>query len=218
MSTPIPAPARATSRKFAFVGLTDEVTDCELCGKPNLKRTVVLLPLDQDGGADGEAHFYGTACAALALGWSHGTDDPHHRRASDRVLREARAAQARQDQSRADAAERLAFWGPFEHADHVALWALWRTRNPYGHDTDPRIEVPRIIADARAVLGIEAFQPDIPVWAAAYLDWHTAHEFEADPDSYTASIAQGFRVRAAERARRTLAAAGLCRFAETPYA
>jgi len=43
------------------LGITDEVTTCECCGKSNLKRTVAL---DNGGGVV----YYGTSCAARALG------------------------------------------------------------------------------------------------------------------------------------------------------
>lgn len=46
-----PAPA------LKIVGITDEVLQCECCGKSNLKRTVLL--------SDGR--YYGSNCAARAL-------------------------------------------------------------------------------------------------------------------------------------------------------
>lgn len=47
---------------YTFEAKTDEVTTCECCGKQNLKGTVVLK--DQEG----EFKFFGTTCAARALG------------------------------------------------------------------------------------------------------------------------------------------------------
>ncbi len=44
-----------------ILGVTDEILTCQKCGKPNLKRTVVLL-LDND-----QVVHYGTDCAARAL-------------------------------------------------------------------------------------------------------------------------------------------------------
>lgn len=62
-----PAPLREASI-FEFVGITDDVTACDLCGRSNLKRTVILRM--GDGG--GEVH-YGSDCAARALGWGEGS-------------------------------------------------------------------------------------------------------------------------------------------------
>lgn len=42
-------------------GVSDEVLECQKCGKPELRRTIVL--------SDGESEmFYGSQCAARALG------------------------------------------------------------------------------------------------------------------------------------------------------
>jgi hypothetical protein len=44
-----------------ITGISDEVLDCQKCGKPELKRTIVLT--------DGESEmYYGSQCAARALG------------------------------------------------------------------------------------------------------------------------------------------------------
>jgi hypothetical protein len=43
-----------------ILGICDDRTDCECCGKSNLKRTVAL---DFDGGV----RYYGTDCAAMAV-------------------------------------------------------------------------------------------------------------------------------------------------------
>lgn len=45
-----------------YLGLTDEVTTCECCGKSELKATVALETLD------GGIVHYGTTCATRALG------------------------------------------------------------------------------------------------------------------------------------------------------
>lgn len=56
-----------TAPRFRFVGVTDETTTCEECGKPELRSTVVLALLDADGNVD-EHVRYGSTCAARALG------------------------------------------------------------------------------------------------------------------------------------------------------
>lgn len=45
-----------------FLGISDEVTTCDCCGKTNLKRTVAI------SFNDGSPVFYGTDCAARTLG------------------------------------------------------------------------------------------------------------------------------------------------------
>ncbi|MBL0778059.1 hypothetical protein G6541_12280 [Streptomyces albidoflavus] len=66
---------------FKIMGTTGDVTSCDCCNRRGLRRTVALQPLDQDGAADGEVTYYGTGCAATALG-----------RSSYSVRRAARAA------------------------------------------------------------------------------------------------------------------------------
>lgn len=58
------------AKAYRVTGTTDDVTTCDLCGKPELKGTVMLLPLDAEGNADGEVEFFGTSCAAKAAGWT----------------------------------------------------------------------------------------------------------------------------------------------------
>lgn len=58
------------AKAYRVKGTTDDVTDCELCGKVELKGTVVLVPLDAEGNEDGEVCYFGTSCAAKAAGWT----------------------------------------------------------------------------------------------------------------------------------------------------
>jgi hypothetical protein len=55
--------ATATHR---YIGITDEQTVCDRCGKSELGRTVILVTLDADGNDDGVVRF-GTTCASRAL-------------------------------------------------------------------------------------------------------------------------------------------------------
>ncbi|MYY03110.1 MULTISPECIES: hypothetical protein [unclassified Streptomyces] len=57
-------------KAYKVKGTTDEVTTCELCGKQELKGTVMLMPLDVDGNEDGDVSYFGTSCAAKAAGWT----------------------------------------------------------------------------------------------------------------------------------------------------
>lgn len=47
---------------YRIAGITDDVQECELCGKTDLKRTVRFDVCDPDGGAIGEM-YAGTDCA-----------------------------------------------------------------------------------------------------------------------------------------------------------
>ncbi|MEU7039800.1 hypothetical protein AB0A77_01920 [Streptomyces varsoviensis] len=55
---------------YMVKGTTDDVTDCELCGRTELKGTVVLASLDADGNEDGSISYFGTHCASKAAGWT----------------------------------------------------------------------------------------------------------------------------------------------------
>lgn len=53
---------QTTAQTFKIIGVTDETTVCEHCGKTNLKKVVVLENLET-----GEIVRYGTDCAAKAM-------------------------------------------------------------------------------------------------------------------------------------------------------
>jgi hypothetical protein len=59
-------PAAQTYR-WAAKGFTDDVTDCEVCGKQELKGTVRMVAVDSDGDQDGEV-YAGVVCAARMAG------------------------------------------------------------------------------------------------------------------------------------------------------
>jgi hypothetical protein len=54
--------------RFRYLGTTDESVICEKCGKADLRSTVMIIPLDAEGNDDGEVTYYGSTCAARALG------------------------------------------------------------------------------------------------------------------------------------------------------
>lgn len=58
---------------YALLGIDDEVTVCELCGKQDLKATMVLAALDADGDEVAVVR-YGRDCGARALGWKVSAD------------------------------------------------------------------------------------------------------------------------------------------------
>ena len=64
---PLAPVASTTAPAFRYVGLVDDVTTCEECGKRELRATTVVQRLDSDGAPDGDVAYYGSSCAARAL-------------------------------------------------------------------------------------------------------------------------------------------------------
>jgi len=56
-----------TAPAFRYIGITDECVECQKCGKTELRSTVVLAVLDADGNTE-DVTYYGSTCAARALG------------------------------------------------------------------------------------------------------------------------------------------------------
>lgn len=118
---------------YTVVGTTDETTQCDCCGRTNLKMTVVLRD------PDNEFVFYGRNCAARATGWRAAHLD-----------RQVYTAQAATDRARATLAHYQQFLG-------TAGVDLFIARNPhiYTHRTSwGEIEnmIAETIAEATAVL------------------------------------------------------------------
>lgn len=90
--------------KYRFIGTTDECTECGLCGKMQLRSTVVLMPLDEDGNDEGEVVYFGSTCAAKVLGRTG-------RGQGARVLAEARGAHWNTLNEAEDAHRMLAHYG-----------------------------------------------------------------------------------------------------------
>jgi hypothetical protein len=91
---------------FRVGGTTDQFTNCELCGRVELKGTVQMIELDADGNAVTD-HYFGTGCAAKAAGWTQ-----------KKVKTEA---------ARADAAKAA--------AEEKRLFTLWKLENFQTDDT-----------------------------------------------------------------------------------
>lgn len=135
--------ATTTARKvFRVLGTTDDVTVCELCGRSELKGTIVLDELDEDGNTTGEVVYYGTSCGARAAGWTAKEVRKAAKQADD-AKREAERAAA---QARFDA----------ERAEWLAARDAWISEN-FGPDAmqDPRrygfrnpVEIVRAFHDA----------------------------------------------------------------------
>jgi hypothetical protein len=92
----------ATTR-FRYIGITDERTVCDFCGKIDLKSTVVLVTRDADGN-DEKVVYYGSTHAARALGRDG-------RGASRKVLDEARIASKATIRAADEARKQLAGYG-----------------------------------------------------------------------------------------------------------
>jgi hypothetical protein len=59
-----------SSLVYRVLGTTDDVTTCDHCGRSDLKSTVKLAPLDEDGNVDGDTVYFGATCGAKAAGWT----------------------------------------------------------------------------------------------------------------------------------------------------
>jgi len=77
----------ATQMMFRVKGTTDDVTTCELCGREDLKGTIVLAYLDADGN-EGDVTYMGSDCGARAAGWTQGEIRKAARRA-DKATKDA---------------------------------------------------------------------------------------------------------------------------------
>lgn len=96
------------STQYRWLGVTDESTECEKCGKTELRSTVLLLPLDEEGNPEAEPVYFGSTCAARALAVKGG---------GRAVLNMARGAHHQTLQDAASARRRLAHYGLSETGD-----------------------------------------------------------------------------------------------------
>ena len=53
--------------RYRAAGFTEDITECDICGKVDLKGTVRLVIVDADGNEDGEV-YAGVVCAARRSG------------------------------------------------------------------------------------------------------------------------------------------------------
>lgn len=79
------ATTEAKGAEMQAMGITDEVTTCDCCGRENLKRTVAM------GDAGGLVGYYGTDCAAKATG-RPAKDIRTEAKAADEAARRAKMA------------------------------------------------------------------------------------------------------------------------------
>src|SRR4051812_28057483 len=99
-----------TRKAFRIIGSTNDVTDCDYCGRTELKGTIRLVLLDADGNDETVVH-YGTGCAATA-GQRTVRDIRDSVKAADNAAREA-------EQVAAEAAE----------SDFIAARDAWIAAN-----------------------------------------------------------------------------------------
>lgn len=121
-------------------GTTDDVTTCQICGKPELKGTVVLDILDADGNTE-DVTYAGTTCAAKITG-SKATS----------IKNAAAAADYRRTRALENARQQLSWWEPIE-GDRKAIRELYFTGNPAARGlVNAPQRVAEILRDARAVI------------------------------------------------------------------
>jgi len=60
----------ATTKAYAVKGTTSDVTDCDQCGRSDLRGTIALESLDADGNGTGVVSYFGSDCGAMAAGWT----------------------------------------------------------------------------------------------------------------------------------------------------
>jgi hypothetical protein len=88
-----------TSLAYKVLGTTDDVTECEHCGRTELKGTIRLGALDADGNVE-DVTYFGAVCGARAAGWTT-KDIRKAATAADRAAQEA----ARVERERLDGIE-----------------------------------------------------------------------------------------------------------------
>ena len=81
------------SKVFSVKGTTTDITTCELCGRNDLSKTVILVA------EDGSVSHFGTECASRAAGWTVKEVESKVKDA-ERIAREAREFAAYQEAKR----------------------------------------------------------------------------------------------------------------------
>jgi hypothetical protein len=130
-------------KAYKVLGTTNDVTNCELCGKVELKGTVMLAVLDVDGNPDGDPSYFGSSCAAKAAGWT---------------LREVRAGikRASDEERERKRAERDALWAA--EREWLADWYLTRYGTPSLVDAAKRADTSPVRLSGEAISAYREFQ------------------------------------------------------------
>lgn len=140
---------------YKVLGTTTDVDHCECCGRADLRKTVMMVTLDTDGTPDGETGYYGTSCAARLVGTTAKkiTDQAH---AGDKV-RAAAEEVARRTLDRYEDVDGLF---PMDAVKRY-INANWRYTSGMTGD-EILAELRGMVADARAVLGLDTPTEDTP--------------------------------------------------------
>lgn len=130
-----------TAIQYRIKGTSNDVTNCDCCGRDQLRRTVALAVLDADRN-ETETVYYGTSCAARAMAIT-----------SRKVTQQAGAADMHRASAARHAEEIIATYGPVETAPVREQAALYFGRNPHmrGKATATD-EIARILSEARMAL------------------------------------------------------------------
>lgn len=78
-----------TTALFRVLGTTDDVTECEQCGRDELKSTVILGYIDPHSNDIDDVTYMGSDCAARATGWKQTTIRSHAAAADRKAKRDA---------------------------------------------------------------------------------------------------------------------------------
>jgi len=138
----LPVEARRGARQYRIKGINDEQDTCDECGKTNLRRTVILAALDDEGNEDGECRV-GVDCASRMM-----------RTTTTKVKNEVATLTSTLDREADDARERLDFWEPVLAQGVEATRRAFLERNPrwvgLATGQDPYQSVVDLVADLRA--------------------------------------------------------------------
>jgi len=123
--------------KYRPAGTSDEITDCDLCGKTGLKKTIILEYVDAQGDSDGE-RYVGSDCAGVLLSYAEVKTEAElkmsrrelkNARATRRALLDAQAADRKRAEAVAFSRQMLEFFDAAGPAMNDKL-AAYVTANP----------------------------------------------------------------------------------------
>lgn len=141
---------------YELIGTTDENTECDVCGRIELRSTVVFDILDADGNRTGNLLYAGSSCATTLPGFT--------RRSASTILSRARALQTAADREavagRVSARRVLAKYQAVSSAKGGELARVFFGFNPgVRGKVNARDEVTKLVADAHAKLAGFEWEP-----------------------------------------------------------